>query len=152
MPKSIQNILNNNVEKLKNRSTVKNEGHSWYKFTRALSKEKYEQGSDRLIVPYRAEKNRFAFISNVQHLSYTDTTILFPNFDDRMLLVSILGYLNSSVCNYLYQFIGKLTAKNSKEYVNAGVNRIPIKIFDLAAQKEIYKILWPYPEREQEAA
>jgi type I restriction-modification system DNA methylase subunit len=127
LPEGIRSHLTRHRSLLSERSTVKNEGHCWFKFTRALAKEWYDRKLDRLIVPYRARYSRFALVPKGEHITYTDTTVMFPKFNDREKLITIMAILNSPICEYLYQWNGKPTGSGMREYFKVNMDRISIR-------------------------
>ncbi len=97
--------------------------YKWWRLHRPSVKEVFES-DEKILVPYRAEKNRFGY----------DNQQLFNNGGDiRAIMITdneydtkfITSVLNSTLINWYYGFIGKPKG-NSREYFNKPLSQIPI--------------------------
>lgn len=115
--------LNQNKDILSSRNEVKKGSYPWWRLERPRKKEIYDL-NEKIIVPYRANFNRFAFDDSQYFNDGGDIRVIAiknDNFDTK----SILGILNSSLINWYYGFIGKPKG-NSREYFNEPLSKIPI--------------------------
>ena len=133
LPNTIQKYLKENRTELKKRGTVKNEGHCWWKFNRALHKEFYKY--PKIITNYRNKKNEFALDEQNEYLGFTNTTVLFDT-NEKYDIKYILALLNSKVLNFRYKSIGKQTGNGSYEYFENGISKLPIPEINLEEQKQ----------------
>lgn len=126
--------LEDNKESLLDRRGPKTGEYKWWRLHRPSIKEIFES-NEKILVPYRAEKNRFGY----------DNQQLFNNGGDiRAIKITnneydtkfITSVLNSTLINWYYGFIGKPKG-NSREYFNKPLSQIPIA----KASKESQNIL-----------
>lgn len=123
LPLEIQKYLENNENVLKNRATVKNEGHIWWKYSRPLHKEYYHL--NKLWCSYRSDKNAFVYDDTNQFIGLTNTTVIFGTNNDYNLKY-VLALLNSKLLNFRYKSIGKQTGNGIYEYFENQISKLPI--------------------------
>ena len=137
LPNTIQKYLKENRTELKKRGTVKNEGHCWWKFNRALHKEFYKY--PKIITNYRNKENEFALDQQNEYLGFTNTTVLFDTNEDYDIKY-LLTLLNSNVLNFRYKSIGKQTGNGSYEYFENGISKLPIPQITLEHQEPFIEL------------
>ena len=115
--------LEDNKELLLDRRGPRTGEYKWWRLHRPSVKEVFEC-DEKILVPYRAERNRFSY----------DNQQLFNNGGDiRAIMITnneydtkyITSILNSNLINWYYGFIGKPKG-NSREYFNKPLSQIPI--------------------------
>ena len=138
LPKVLQDYLNDNKDFLKNRATVKNEGRPWWRYSRPMHKEMYN--NKKIWCSYRSKDNRFYLDETSEYIGMTNTTVIFDTskqYDVRY----ILGILNSKLITYRYTTLAKQTGSGVFEYVPNAVRRIPIKIANKKEQQSIIELV-----------
>ena len=125
LPNVIKQHLNRHREYLSNRATVRNEGHSWWKYSRALHKDYYHL--NKLWCSYRSRNNCFAYDDTGQFIGFTNTTVIFDT-GENLDLRYVLALLNSSTLDFRYKTIGKQTGSGVFEYFENGIGKLPIPI------------------------
>lgn len=119
------NYLTKYKEILLKRRGPRTDEYEWWRLHRPSIKEVFN-ANEKLIVPYRAKKNKFAY-DNLQ--LYNDggdiraIVIKDTNYDSKY----ILSILNSNLMDWFYGFIGKPKG-NAREYFNKPLAQIPIKV------------------------
>ena len=127
---NIYNYLLSHKKELSERNEVKKGLYSWYRLERPRKKEVFDY-REKLIVPYRAEYNKFAY-DNEQYFNDGGdirAVVLKPN--EKLSIKYILGILNSKLMNWYYGFIGKPKGK-MREYFNTPMSKIPIRTIDFS--------------------
>ena len=89
----------------------------------------FYDSKEKIIVPYRATCNRFAYDNEKRFNDGGDIRVLVIT-DKNLLVKYVLGILNSNVIDWYYGFIGKPKG-NAREYFNEPLAKIPIFIADL---------------------
>jgi hypothetical protein len=116
--------LQSHKKELIARNEVSKGVYPWWRFDRPRNKFIFD-AKEKLVVPYRAEHNRFA---------YDDAQCFNDGGDIRALIVKngaefsikfLLGLLNSTLLDWFYGFIGKPKG-NAREYFNKPLSEIPI--------------------------
>ena len=133
LPPIIKDYLKKNKKELMKRGTVKNEGHCWWKFNRALHKEFYDK--KRIFTNYRNTTNEFALDENKKFIGFTNTTVIFDT-NSELNIKYLLSLLNSKVLTFRYQSIGKQTGEGSYEYFENGISKLPIPKISLDEQQQ----------------
>ncbi len=111
--------------------------YPWYRLQRPRRQELFD-ASEKIIVPYRSTKNKFAYDTN--HLiGKTDVHVIVLN-DDRFDTKYVLGILNSKLINFFYSFIGRRKGKNFEYFVEP-LKKIPIVHPDDDKQKLIIELV-----------
>ncbi|OQX25034.1 MAG: restriction endonuclease subunit M [Desulfobacteraceae bacterium IS3] len=127
---NILNYLSTHKQELLQRNEVKLGLYDWYRLERPRRKELFDS-SEKLIVPYRAEKNRFAYDNQQFFNDGGDIRAIVLNADISISIKYLLGLLNSTLLNWQYGFIGKPKGK-SREYFNKPMAKIPIRTIDFS--------------------
>ena len=122
---NIFEYLSLNKQELVDRNEVKQGLYSWFRFDRPRRKEVFDV-KEKLIVPYRAERNKFAYDNQQFFNDGGDIRAIVLKEDIKQSIKYILGLLNSSLLNWYYGFIGKPKGK-SREYFNEPLAKIPIR-------------------------
>lgn len=117
---------------LLSRNEVKQGLYPWYRFERPRNKTIFDSG-EKIVVPYRAENNRFAYDSQQYFNDGGDIRAIVIN-DDKLNIKYVLAILNSKLIDWFYGFIGKPKGK-VREYFNAPLSLIPIKKISLSEQQ-----------------
>jgi len=124
--------LKKHKEILANRNEVKKGLYPWYRLERPRKKLIFD-AKEKILVPYRAKNNRFAY-DNQQYFNDGGDIRAIVIDDDGFNLKYILAILNSKLINWYYGFIGKPKGKN-REYFNKPLSLIPIKESSVLEQK-----------------
>ncbi|MCX6163882.1 MAG: hypothetical protein NTU73_03305, partial [Ignavibacteriae bacterium] len=135
-PKDFPNIYNyliENKEILKDRNEVRKNIYPWYRLERPRNKLVFD-ASEKIVVPYRAESNKFAY-DNEQYFNDGGDIRALILKDTNINLKYVLGILNSKLMDWYYGFIGKPKGK-SREYFNEPLGKIPIKTINFQIQSE----------------
>ena len=126
-------------QELLDRRGPKNGEYEWWRLHRPAVKEIHD-AKEKLVVPYRAEHNRFA---------YDDAQYFNDGGDIRALVVKegapfsikyLLALLNSMLLDWYFGFIGKAKG-NSREYFNKPLAEIPIKPATHEEQEKIISLV-----------
>ncbi|MDP2279468.1 MAG: N-6 DNA methylase [Nitrospirota bacterium] len=125
---NIYGYLSNHKKTLSERNEVKMGLYSWFRFDRPRRKEIFDS-PEKLIVPYRAEYNRFAYDNEQYFNDGGDIRAIVLKQGSSLSIKYILGILNSKLMNWYYGFIGKPKGK-SREYFNEPMSKIPIRPID----------------------
>lgn len=127
------------LEKYKNelsdRRGPKNNEYEWWRLHRPSVKEIHD-APEKIIVPYRAEHNRFAYDDQQFFNDGGDIRAIVMKENCGFLIKYILALLNSTLIDWYFGFIGK-TKGNSREYFNKPLALIPIKSATEAQQQEL---------------
>ena len=110
-------------EELENRNEVLKGSYPWWRLERPRKKEIYD-AKEKIIVPYRAESNRFAYDNDQLFNDGGDIRVVVirdKGYDTKY----VLGLLNSRLIDWYYGFIGKPKG-NSREYFNVPLGKIPV--------------------------
>ncbi|OGW06461.1 MAG: hypothetical protein A2Z59_08370 [Nitrospinae bacterium RIFCSPLOWO2_02_39_17] len=131
---NINKFLILHKKELSERNEVRKGGYPWYRLERPREKSVYES-SEKLVVPYRAENNRFAYDNQQGFNDGGGTYAIVLKDSITISLKYILGILNSKLMNWYYGFIGKPKGK-SREYFNEPMSKIPIRTIDFNKPSE----------------
>lgn len=127
------------LEKYKNelsdRRGPKNNEYEWWRLHRPSVKE-FHDAPEKIIVPYRAEHNRFAYDDQQFFNDGGDIRAIVMKENCGYLIKYILALLNSTLLDWYFGFIGK-TKGNSREYFNKPLALIPIKSATQSQQQEL---------------
>lgn len=134
LPGPVQRKLENRRESLESRAAFKRGDCAWWKYSWPLHAPKY--GRARLVCPYMAKDNRFAYQSDRCSIGLTDTTVIFDSGQPESLLY-ILSLLNSRVLTFRYRFIGKLKGGGVREYFWNGLSQLPIPRIDFTDARQV---------------
>ncbi|MCL2115612.1 MAG: BREX-1 system adenine-specific DNA-methyltransferase PglX [Methanobrevibacter sp.] len=137
LPSEIQEYLKENKHSLKNRATVKNEGRTWWRYSRPMHKEYYDL--PKLFCSRRASENVFSMDEGFKFLSFSNMTVIFGT-NDKISLKYALAILNSKLLNFRYKSIGKQTGGGIYEYFPNGVSKLPIPEIVIDEQKPFIEL------------
>ena len=98
--------------------------YPWYRFDRPRKKEIFD-AVEKIIVPYRAEHNRFAYDNQQCFNDGGDIRAIVIKKESNFSILFILGLLNSTLIDWYFSFIGKPKGK-VREYFNRPLSEIPI--------------------------
>ncbi|MBU4016411.1 Eco57I restriction-modification methylase domain-containing protein [Patescibacteria group bacterium] len=116
--------LKGHKDVLLKRNEVKLGLYPWYRFERPRNKAVFDS-DEKIVVPYRAENNRFAYDNQQYFNDGGDIRAIVIN-NDQFNIKYVLGILNSKLIDWFYGFIGKPKGK-VREYFNNPLSLIPIK-------------------------
>lgn len=120
---------------LLNRRGPKKGEYSWWRLHRPSEKKIYD-AKEKIIVPYRSTKNRFAYDNQQFFNDGGDIRALVVKEGAPYKIKYLLAVLNSSLIDWYYGFIGKAKG-DSREYFNKPLAKIPIKKATSAQQEAL---------------
>ncbi|HEA21541.1 hypothetical protein LCGC14_1238860 [marine sediment metagenome] len=126
--------LEQNKEVLLNRRGPKTGEYAWWRLHRPSNKEVFDS-AEKILVPYRAQHNRFGYDDKQLFNNGGDVRAIrinSPKFSTKF----IVAVLNSTLINWFYGFIGKPKG-NSREYFNKPLSLIPIPEADVYLQESV---------------
>lgn len=126
-------------EKLNKRNEVLKGLYPWYRLERPREKEVFD-AKEKLVVPYRAEKNMFAYDNSQGFNDGGGSYAIIVKKGERIFLKYLLGILNSKLMDWFYGFIGKPKGK-VREYFNGPLSLIPIKNIPPTEQQPIVDLV-----------
>ena len=135
---NILNYLKEFQEILSNRNEVKKGSYPWWRLERPRKKEIYDS-EEKLIVPYRATENRFAYDNQQRFNDGGDIRVIVLT-DPAFQIKYVLALLNSKLLNWYFGFIGKPKG-NSREYFNEPLSKLPIVQAKVEVQNEIIELV-----------
>lgn len=122
--------LQSKKKELAERNEVKQGMYDWFRFDRPRRKFIFD-APEKLIVPYRAEYNKFAYDNEQYFNDGGDIRAIVMNKDVVYSIKYVLGLLNSTLLNWYYGFIGKPKGK-MREYFNEPMALFPIRTIDFS--------------------
>ncbi|MEX2477225.1 MAG: N-6 DNA methylase, partial [Gracilimonas sp.] len=128
------NYLEEHRNSLSKRNEVKKGKYPWWRLERPRKKEFYDT-EEKILVPYRATNNRFAYDNERSFNDGGDVRFLVVS-DSNYKIKYLLALLNSNLLNWYYGFIGKPKG-NSREYFNEPLAKIPIAKTNSDIQNEL---------------
>jgi adenine-specific DNA-methyltransferase len=134
----IYSYLESYKDALKDRNEVANGLYPWYRLERPRDKAVFD-AREKIVVPYRAENNRFAY-DNAQYFNDGGDIRAIVINDGKLNIKYVLALLNSKLIDWFYGFIGKPKGK-VREYFNKPLALIPIKKIPLADQQHFITIV-----------
>ena len=129
---NIHKYLLSHKKELLQRNEVKKGVYEWYRLERPRNKQVFD-AKEKIVVPYRAEHNRFAYDNNQYFNDGGDIRAIVisnENYSIKYLLV----LLNSKLLDWYYGFIGK-TKGAAREYFNKPLAEIPIPNIEKSYQQ-----------------
>lgn len=135
---NIKKYLNEHKESLYNRAEAKDDKYSWYRLQRPRKKSLFEV-DEKIVVPYRATENKFAYDDQKYFNDGGDIRIIVAN-NDSISTKYILAILNSKLMNFYFSFIGRRKG-NVFEYFVEPLYKIPIKNAAKNKQQPIINIV-----------
>ncbi len=121
----IKEYLLKHQKELKQRAEACDNKYEWYRLQRPRDVELFES-CEKIVVPYRAEYNKFAYDDKQYFNDGGDIRIIVINKESKYSTKYILGILNSKLMNFFYNFIGRRKGK-VLEYFVEPLGKIPIK-------------------------
>ncbi|MEK6544939.1 MAG: TaqI-like C-terminal specificity domain-containing protein, partial [Nitrospinota bacterium] len=131
---NIYNYLSKHKKELSERNEVKKGLYDWYRLERPRRKKIFDS-PEKLVVPYRAEYNKFAYDNEQYFNDGGDIRVIVLMQGVDINIRYVLGILNSKLMDWYYGFIGKPKGK-SREYFNEPMSKIPIRTIDFKNPKE----------------
>lgn len=135
---NIYNYLLINKNELSARNEVSKGLYPWYRFDRPRKKHIFD-AKEKIIVPYRAAHNCFAYDNQQCFNDGGDIRVMVCKNDTKYKLKFLLGLLNSTLLDWYYAFIGKPKG-NAREYFNEPLSQIPI-INDIDEQELVISLV-----------
>ena len=105
--------------------------YPWWRMERPRKKEIFDS-NEKIVVPYRADVNRFAYDNEQRFNDGGDIRVIVIT-DPELSIKFILALLNSFLLNWYYGFIGKPKGK-TREYFNEPLAKIPLRRADIKSQ------------------
>ncbi|MCF6318603.1 MAG: N-6 DNA methylase, partial [Proteobacteria bacterium] len=121
-------------ELLLDRRGPKTGEYEWWRLHRPSIKEVFES-KEKILVPYRAEHNRFGYDDN-QYFNNGGDVRAIQIIDMNYKTKFIVAILNSSLIDWFYSYIGKPKGK-SREYFNKPLSLIPIPNIAVRRQQDL---------------
>lgn len=134
LPQGVQEHLSRHEKELKARAAYKRGDCDWWRYTWPLHKENIR--NPRILTPYLAETNRFAFDEGCRFLGLTDTTVLYDSGQKESLRY-IAALLNSKVLTFRFRFLSKLKSGGIREYFWNNISKLPIRRIDFANSTDV---------------
>lgn len=129
---NVYSYLKKHKEALLSRNEVKQGLYPWYRLERPRSKTVFDT-HEKIVVPYRAEHNRFAYDNKQYFNDGGDIRAIVIN-NSKFSIKYVLAILNSAPIDWFYGFIGKPKG-NIREYFNKPLSLIPIKKISSSVQQ-----------------
>ncbi|MGH8953686.1 MAG: Eco57I restriction-modification methylase domain-containing protein [Microbacterium sp.] len=123
LPSAAQHLITSYEADLRKRAAFIRGNCDWWRYTWPLHRA--HTYKPRILAPYRAQANRFALDTTRRFLGVTDTTILYDN-DQPEDIKYFLGFLNSSILEARFKFIGKLLGAGVLEYYENTVSKLVV--------------------------
>ncbi|PZX52798.1 N-6 DNA methylase [Algoriphagus ratkowskyi] len=136
---NINFYLNQFKDELSSRNEAAKGIYSWFRLERPRDKALFDS-HEKLIVPYRAVNNRFAYDNQQFFNDGGDIRILVLKANVEFSMKYLLALLNSKLLDWFYGFIGKSKGA-SREYFNKPLSEIPIKIVSANQQGNIIELV-----------
>lgn len=122
-------------KELSSRNEVLKGSYCWYRFERPRNRKVFD-APEKIIVPYRAEHNRFAYDDQQYFNDGGDIRAIVMKENCGYSIKYVLALLNSTLLDWYFGFIGKAKG-NSREYFNKPLAIIPIKTATESQQQEL---------------
>jgi len=126
--------LEQNKKILLDRRGPKTGEYDWWRLHRPSIKEVFD-AAEKILVPYRAQNNRFGYDNN-QHFNNGGDVRAMLIVSDKYSTKFITAVLNSTLIDWFYGFIGKPKG-NSREYFNKPLSLIPIPETNSSIQESL---------------
>ncbi|MBI4683332.1 MAG: Eco57I restriction-modification methylase domain-containing protein, partial [Nitrospirae bacterium] len=135
---NVYSYLKKHKDVLLNRNEVMQGLYSWSRLERPRNKAVFD-AREKIVVPYRAEHNRFAYDNEQYFNDGGDIRAIVIN-DGKFSIKYVLALLNSILIDWFYGFIGKPKGK-AREYFNKPLSLIPIKKISSADQRPFISLV-----------
>ena len=130
---NIEEYLKGFYKQLIERAEVKDNLYSWYRLQRPRRQRLFD-ASEKIVVPYRAPENRFAYDDQQFFNDGGDIRVIVPKPECTVSIKYILGCLNSKVLNFFYCFIGRPKGE-VLEYFVEPLSKLQIRRINLSNPK-----------------
>ena len=131
---NIKKYLEKFYEKLIKRAEVRDNLYPWYRLQRPR-RQKLWEAPEKIVVPFRAPENRFAYDNQQFFNDGGDIRVIVPKPECTVNIKYVLGCLNSKTLNFLYRFIGRPKGE-VLEYFVEPLAKMPIHRIDLSNPPE----------------
>ena len=131
---NIYKYLLSHKKELSQRNEVEQRRYEWYRLERPRRRFVFD-AKEKIIVPYRAEVNKFAYDNKQFFNDGGDIRAIVLNENINLNIKYILGLLNSKLLDWFFGFVGKPKGK-SREYFNKPMSLFPIHSIDSSNPKE----------------
>ncbi len=121
---NILSYLSEHKKDLSARNEVSQGLYEWYRFDRPRNKNVFDS-FEKLVVPYRAEHNRFAYDDKQFFNDGGDIRAIILRQNSGYKIKFLLGILNSKLLDWHFGFIGKVKGK-VREYFNKPLEIVPV--------------------------
>ena len=122
---NVLRYLKENKERLSKRNEVKKGLYPYYRLERPRNKENLS-APEKIVVPYRSERNNFAYDDKQLFLGGGDMHLICMKKHCPINIKYILAVLNSKLGNFLFRFYGKPKGR-MYEYFVEPLSSIPIR-------------------------
>lgn len=99
----------------------------WWKYSFPLHLDHFNSG--KLVSPYMARTNSFAYDLESNHFFSTDTTVLYGDLDEERSHF-LIGILNSDLLSARFRFLSKLKGGRQYEYFAKQISRLPVPLVE----------------------
>jgi hypothetical protein len=131
---NIKKYLEKFHSQLIKRAEAKDNLYSWYRLQRPR-RQKLFDALEKIVVPYRAPENRFAYDDQQFFNDGGDIRIIVPKPECLVDIKYVLGCLNSKALNFFYRFIGRPKGE-VLEYFVEPLAKLPIAKIDFSSTFE----------------
>jgi len=121
---NVKKYLESFYKQLIKRAEVRDNLYSWYRLQRPRRQKLFDT-PEKIVVPYRAPENRFAYDDQQFFNDGGDIRVIVPKPECTVSIKYILGCLNSKVLNFFYWFIGRPKGE-ALEYFVEPLSKLPI--------------------------
>jgi len=131
---NIKKYLEQFKEELESRYQYKTGVCKWFSLSNPQNRELFDKYSEKIICPYRASENTFAY-DNQKFYGLTDIYAIIPKDTSKLNIKYLLALLNSKTLDFYFRETGK--KKGSVfEYFTEPLSKIPIKTINFDDKKE----------------
>lgn len=127
LPEILKSHLLDFREELEQRAAFVRGDCEWWKYSFPLHLDHFKSG--KLVSPYMARTNSFAFDLESNHFFSTDTTVLYGDLDEGRSQF-LIGILNSDLLSARFRFFSKLKGGRQYEYFAKQISRLPVPLVD----------------------
>lgn len=120
---NIIKYLRGHYDVLRSRAEARDNKIPWWRYQRPRRQELYE-AAEKLVVPYRAPENRFAYDNQQLYNESGDVRVVVPT-NPAFPAKYLVALLNSTLMNFFYTFIGRPKGR-MYEYFVEPLGRIPV--------------------------
>jgi len=124
----IKKYLFKHKDTLIKRAEARDGKYSWYRLQRPRDEDLF-LAEEKIVVPYRAKHNKFAYDDQQYFNDGGDIRIIVLKEDKGHNIKYVIGILNSKLMNFFYSFIGRKKGKMFEYFVEP-LEKIPIANVD----------------------